>query len=242
MCEHMIKWLSCAGLIFASALSISCYATAQTEQRIDNIPMYGQPRIPRPDYLRRADDDFIREASNGFGGNREAASKAWAAQAEALLSKGNIDFAMRRYNQAWLLHPDNYKVYWGFGRVMLERDKLDESIEHLEKAKQLVDDPYQKVALLSDAGSAYSYKADSFPLEQGQERARYFTLANQNFRESTTLDPTYPNSWRRWAMSLYLEGQYSEAWEKVIKAQSMNAPPFPHAFLRKLEQKMPKPE
>jgi len=89
--------------------------------RIDNVPMYGQPQIPRPETHRKADEEFISQAAAKFGG-REQASKVWAAQAERFMAQGNHDFAMRRYNQSWLLNPNHYAPYWGFGRVMLERD------------------------------------------------------------------------------------------------------------------------
>ncbi|MBT9613202.1 MAG: hypothetical protein IV108_08050 [Burkholderiales bacterium] len=216
------------------------YATASDEQRIDNIPMYGQPGITRPDFLKKADEDFVKQASEGFG-SRESASKAWHTQAEQFVAKGDLDLAMRRYNQSWLLNPNNYQPYWGFGRVMLQRGKIEEAIQHLEKSKQLVDDQFQKVALLTDLGSAYSAQAERIPGSQAQDRERLFSLANQNFSESTALDPVYGNSWRRWAMSLYEQGNYADAWEKVKRARIQNARPFPPAFIRALEQKLPEP-
>ncbi|NVN91357.1 MAG: hypothetical protein HXX11_12250 [Desulfuromonadales bacterium] len=182
--------------------------------RIDNIPMYGQPQIERPEFLKKADEVFIKQATSGFG-SREAASKAWHAQAEKFMREGNMDYAMRRYNQSWLLNPDNYQPYWGFARFVAEQNKLDDAIAYLEKSKNLCDDNYQKVALLADAGSIYSYKADSIPHDRLDERARYFTLANRNFLESTGLDPKYPDAWLRWSHSLFREGKYAEAWEKL---------------------------
>jgi tetratricopeptide (TPR) repeat protein len=240
--HHKMSPRTIRSLLFLSALSLivlAGYAVAD-EQRIDNIPMYGQPAIPRPDLLKKADEDFIKQASEGIG-SREAASKAWFTEAEKFFARGDLDLAMRRYNQSWLLNPNNYQPYWGFGRVMLQRGKFDEGIQYLEKSKELVDDPYQKVALLADLGSAYSAKAGQTPTNQGQERERLFSLANQSFTESTTLDPTYGNSWRRWAMSLYEQGDFAGAWEKVKLAQAQNARPFPPAFLRALNQALPEP-
>lgn len=230
-------------LLALSALGLMAlpgYVTASDEQRIDNIPMYGQPAISRPDFLKKADEDFIKDASEAFG-SRVVASKAWSAQADQFTAKGDFDFAMRRYNQSWLLDPNNYQSYWGFGRVMLQQGKFDEAIQHIEKSKQLCDDQYQKVALLADLGSAYSTKAENTPIDQKQEKARAFSLANQSFSDSTSLDPTYGNSWRRWAMSLYEQGNFAGAWEKVKRARMQNARPFSPTFLQALEQKSPEP-
>jgi tetratricopeptide (TPR) repeat protein len=225
--------------VFAALILAGCVATGDT--RIDNIPMYGAPSIQRPDELKRADEGFIRQASEGLGG-RKKASQAWALQGDKFMGEGNLDFAMRRYNQSWLLDQNNYQAYWGFGRVMLQRGKVEEAIQHLEKSKQLVEDQLQKAALLSDLGSAYSVQAENAASGSAQDRARLFLMANQCFSESTALDPSYGNSWRRWAMSLYEQENYAGAWEKVKRARKENARPLPAAFIRALEQKMPEPK
>ena len=227
-------------ILLSTAMTWSVAPVSAQEQRIDNIPMYGQPAIPRPEQLKKADEDFIKEAVAGLG-TREAASKAWFAQGEEFLQKRNLDFAMRRYNQAWLLNPNNFQPYWGFGRVMLERGKFDEAIEHLERSKALVDDQRQKIALLVDLGTAYSVKAEAVSKASTADGARLFALANQAYSEALSVEPKYGNGWRRWAMSLYEQGDYAQAWEKVKQARAQNARPLPPAFLRALEQKMPEP-
>ena len=146
---------------------------------------------------------------------------------------------MRRYDQSWLLNPNSFRPYWGFGRVLLEQGQLDESIKYVEKANQLVDDEYQKVALLTDTATVYSVKARQ-QCQRVQRTHKYFSLANQYFEESTKLDPTYPNSWRSWARSLYFEGRFAEAWQKVNAARSCGAQ-FPLKFIKALEEKMPEP-
>ncbi len=229
-------------LLLCCAFEFFSCVTIPNDQRIDDIPMYGQPDISRPLFMKKLDQDFIKKAASGFGGNRKEASRAWAAVADDFLNNGNIHYAMRRYNQSWLLDPDSYKPYWGFGQIMVIRKKYDDAILYLEKAKKLIDDPYQKVALLVDAAIAYSYKAQSFSDNQTEERKRYFAIANSHFKESTILEETFPKSWQRWAYSLYDEGNYSEAWEKIEKARSLGADPYPKAFIDDLNSKMPEPK
>ena len=102
----------------------------------------------------------------------------------------------------------------------------------------MIDDKYQKVALLADIGATYTNLAQSGSAE---EKSRLFTLANTNFSEATALDSSYGNAWRRWAISLYEQSDYAGAWEKVKAAKANNARPFPPAFLQALEQKLPEP-
>ena len=212
---------------------------AQSESA-DKLPMFGQPRIARPENLKKADDVFIRDSTLRFG-NRNAGSNALATQGWTAIRSRQPDVAMQRFNQAWLLNPKNYRVFWGFGALMSERGRLVEALEHLETARQLVDDPAQRVALLCDLGTVHSEYAARLPADRQLERAQHFVLANSRFTESLENDPTYAMSWREWAISLYEQERYSEAWVKVKQAREYRAEPFPPDFLKKLSAKMPEP-
>ena len=219
---------------------ISTGARAQSDGA-DNLPMFGQPKIARPENLKQADEAFIRDSSLRFG-NRHAGSNTLAAQGWAALHAKQSAVAMQRFNQAWLLNPKNFRVFWGFGALMSERGRLGEALEYLEMARELIDDPAQRVALLCDLGTVYSEYAVRLPADRQLERAQNFVLANSRFTESLENDPKYAMSWREWAMSLYEQERYSEAWVKIKQARENGAEPFPPEFLRKLAAKMPEPK
>ena len=208
---------------------------------VDKLPMFGQPKIVRPENLRKADEAFIRNSTLRFG-TREAGSNALAAQGWTAIRAEQPNMAMEHFNQAWLLNPKNYRVFWGFGALMSQRGKLAEALEHLETARELIDDPTQRVALLCDLGTVHSEYATRLPAEGELERARHFVLANSRFTESLENDPHYAMSWREWAMSLYEQQRYSEAWIKVRRARELRAEPFPPEFLKKLSARMPEPK
>jgi tetratricopeptide (TPR) repeat protein len=232
----------------AAALScwLACFATglqpgyAQSDGA-EKLPMFGQPGIARSENLKKADEEFIRNSTLRFG-SRSAGSNALATQGWTAVRAKQLDVAMERFNQAWLLNPKNYRVFWGFGAIMSERGKLAEALEHLETARELVDDPAQRVALLCDLGTVHSEYAARLPADRQLERAQHFVLANSRFTESLENDPKYAMSWREWAMSLYAQERYSEAWVKVKQARENKAEPFPPDFLKKLSAKMPEPK
>jgi tetratricopeptide (TPR) repeat protein len=207
----------------------------------DKLPMFGQPKIARPDNLKKADEDFIRDVTLRFG-NRHAGSNALADQGWTALRSQQADLAMLRFNQAWLVNPKNFRAFWGFGAVLSQRGKLSEAIELLETARELLDDPTQRVALLCDLGTLHSEYAARLPRDRELERAQHFVLANSRFTESLENDPKYAASWREWAISLYKQERYSEAWIKVKQAQDLRAEAFPPDFLKKLAAKMPEPK
>jgi hypothetical protein len=80
------------------------------------------------------------------------------------------------------------------------------------------------------------------PADKQLERAHHFVVANNRFTESLELNPKYAPSWREWAMSLYDQERYSEAWVRVRQARALQAEPFPPEFLKKLSEKMPEPK
>lgn len=208
--------------------------------RIDNVAMYGQPRTPRPSVLQKADADFIRNVTKEFG-DAKRASDIWISQADRFLQQRNLDYAMRRYNQAWLLNPENYWAFWGFGRVSLELNHYDETIEHLERARALCDDNHQLPALLSDLATSYSFKAKYAPEVTPAQRSELFGKANDYFAQSTTMDPHYSGSWKRWAMSLHREARFAEAWAKVKQARIFGVADFPPEFMAALTKDLPEP-
>jgi tetratricopeptide (TPR) repeat protein len=203
----------------------------------DKLPMYGQPGVERPENLKKADETFVRDATLKFG-TRAAASRAMAAQGWAAMRNRNLDLAIERFNQSWLLNSKNYQAFWGFGAVLSERGKVAEAIEQLGTARELIDDSAQITALLSDVGAVNSEYAAHLPAGKQLERAHHFVVANQAFAESLDRDPNYAASWREWAISLYQQQRYSEALVKAQRAKELKAEPFPLQFLEDLQKKL----
>lgn len=207
----------------------------------ENLPMYGQPGIVRSDALKKADAAFARQATTKYG-SPGAASRVWAGQGWSSMRDGKPDLALEQFNRAWLLNSKNYQAFWGFGAVLSEQGKLEAAVEQLAAANRLIDEPAQKVALLSDLGSVYSELAARLPQDKQLDRAQYFVRANQCFAESLEIDPNYAPSWKEWAVSLYRQERYSEAWIKAKRAIELKAEPFPADFLNDLRKKNPEPK
>ena len=214
-------------------------AAAQSDgDATEKLPMYGQPEIARPEHLKKTDEAFIRDATFKFG-SRGAASRALSEQGWANVRKGMLDVAMRRFNEAWLLNPKNYQAFWGFGAVLSEQGELTAALEQLETARELVDDPKQRVLLLADLGTVHSVYGVRLPAERQLDRAQHFVIANNRFAEGLEIDPNNARSWRDWAISLYEQERYSEAWVKAKRAMELKAQPFPANFLENLKKKVP---
>jgi tetratricopeptide (TPR) repeat protein len=229
--------LGLAGLF----MNPSSTRAADSSLNSDTLPMFGQPKVTRPDNLKSADEAFIRDNTLRYN-TRQAASVAFAAQGWSSLKSQQLDTAMLRFNQAWLLNGKNYAAFWGFGAVLSARGRLLDAIEQLEAARELIDEPAQRPALLCDLATLHSEYAASLPAERQLERAQRFVGANNRFTESLENDPTFATAWREWAMSLYEQERYGEAWAKVKRARELRAEVLPPEFLKKLSAKMAEPK
>jgi tetratricopeptide (TPR) repeat protein len=242
MNAKLLRWRAVSVLTVWALCVLPGAAPGAQEINPDTLPMFGQPAITRPDDLKKADEVFIKNAVAKHG-NRTAASLAAVAQGWASLRSGKSALALRHFNEGWLLSPDNPGVFWGFGAVLSERGKLLEAIEQLETARELmINDAKQLVQLLADIGAVRSAYAVGLPRERELERAQQFSAANQRFSESLELDPEYAPSWRAWAISLYDQERYSEAWIKASRARELKAESLPADLLSKLKSKIAVPK
>jgi Tfp pilus assembly protein PilF len=85
------------------------------------LPMYGDPA--RAGKLKESDVAFIASIEKA-GQTRQAVAKDVLRAAWAHYQKTEYAQAMRKFNQVWLLDPENGDAYHGFAVITLVRDKL----------------------------------------------------------------------------------------------------------------------
>lgn len=117
--------------------------------------------------------ESVRESTNGNlqAGARRAIELGWQA-----FENKDFETAIRRFNQAWLLDPENPAIYWGFALVTHLRGEPLATVERwfAETEKRIPD----AVPLLSDHGRI---------LEERNEDKR----AVEYFSRALAIDPDY---------------------------------------------------
>jgi Flp pilus assembly protein TadD len=90
-----------------------------------------------------ADRRFVEEIGRIHKGDLKTGAKFSVAQGWDMFEKGNMDVAIRRFNQAWLLDPENPEIYWGFAVATHVRgDGLEQTERWFAEAeKRLATDP-----------------------------------------------------------------------------------------------------
>jgi Flp pilus assembly protein TadD len=189
-------------------------------ENMNELPMYGgQKKTPAQEL---ADQEFIKVATKD-GMTREVAAAYMADRGWEAVYKNDISSAMKKFNQAWLLNPNNAKAFWGFGVVAGRKGDLPESKKYLEKASQL--DP-KNSNIMSDL---------AFSLAQLEETKR----AEELFAAATKLDPKNENAFFLWAVLKFHSNDYKGAWEKVKEAKKLGGKTIDPNFIKDLSAKLP---
>ena len=118
------------------------YGCSSRETPLNEQPMYGN--IPPDPGLQKIHDKFIKTVIKDCG-SREAAIEQGLGTAWYFYSKNDFKTAIKRFNQVWLLDPNNAQVFYGFGLLMDRQGKEDDAIAFYKKSLEL--DPKNEKAI-----------------------------------------------------------------------------------------------
>lgn len=220
---------------------------------INLLPMYGYPGVQKTEAQKRLDEDFIRDVSKSQG-SRENAGKEFAARGWFYLEQGEAAISMQRFNQSWLLNPNNYMPYWGFGVLLKRQGKAAEGVPYFDKALSLIDGQHSdRPRLLADAAMAYADLGHSLATTDKSKSVQYFKKANSLAKETLILDSRFGDEALRlqwefreaYSYGAYVyhdQGSYEAAWEVVKKSRASGGYVFESGFIEELSMKMPEPE
>src|SRR5262249_44788085 len=119
----------------------------------------------------------------------------------------------------------------------VQRD-LNGSVAMLEKANALLQD---EPRLMTDLGRSYAYRGYVKSLNK-LDGASDYTQAEDLFKRSLALNPKYGDTYQQWAISLYNQRKYSEAWRKIHEVKKIDGKNLDPRFLEALEKELPDPD
>ena len=96
--------------------------------------MYGG--VEKSKEQRQIDKEFI-DACDKYFGSRDEATKHHIDRGWEYFYKHELDTAMMRFNQAWLLDSLNADIFWGFGNILGQQQKFQESLKFFDKSLKL---------------------------------------------------------------------------------------------------------
>lgn len=244
----MLKNKVSGSVIIASLSLLFSFSVGaeQDEVRIDEIPLYGGMDRSKVEELKKADEEFIADVIKEYG-SKEAASQAFVRQGFAYYQFDQLGVAVRRFNQAWLINPDNPEVYHGLASVMYDQGDNCGSMGMFEKGLVLDTSVLNasEAGFLADAAMVISLCAldNSHSKKESQElteKSDHLFLKAETLANATDV-PISHYVYDKWWQALYWRGDYQESWEKVFDMRDAGAEPDELA-IDHLKSKMPEPK
>lgn len=115
-------------VVFAACNRIHCVPD------LDLIPMYGDSERCKAQV--DLENKFIKSCKMQYN-TRDEACREMVRFGWKHYAKGDLDTAMRRFNQAWLLDSLNADIYWGFGMILTDRGSFSEAVSYYNRALQI---------------------------------------------------------------------------------------------------------
>lgn len=209
------------------------YAAAQP---VDQLPMYGAPGRTVSPAVKAIDDKLISDTTKYYG-SLEKASQAFVGNGFAYYKRNDLVAAMRRFNQAWLLDPNNPEAYWGFAAVLHNKGKNCEAMVQFQKALSF--GRYVE-GMIPDAARITTLCAVDDKSLSEEDRDKLFANADALYAEALAKDPNKGYVYGSIATARYWRGQYAEAWQAVKLART-NGDKLPEQFLNLLRAKLAEP-
>lgn len=232
-------------LIFVSTILSACVNPqhakyAANNNRINFIPMYGSPDIKKTESQKLADKKFIKTVIKNSGSRKKAATEfsAWGWSEKR---KGNVKNSISRFNQSWLIDPNYYQPYWGFGAVALVEKNPKKAAMFFEKALSLIDEEKEKPRLQVDTARAYAWQASKIKKTDSIISEKLYKKANKLIDKALNLDPKYRKAYSMGGIISYDQGNFKRAWEIVKKSRDSDSYKFDSKFIEKLSKLMPEP-
>ena len=205
------------------------------EVPLNEQPMYGN--IPPDLELQKIHDKYIKTVITDHG-SREAAILGGLETAWYFYSKNDFKTAIKRFNQVWLLDPNNAEVFYGFGLLMDRQSKTDDAITFYRKSLEL--DPNNEKAMCCLASISCKKALKNKAYDEFEKSLLLYQKAIDITKETGHTD-FIGRIYAEWAIGLYYKEDDAEAWKKVKLARQNGAKVNPD-FIKELSRSMPEPK
>ena len=208
--------------------ALLCVVSLWSHAQINLQPKYGG-QTKNPAQLA-ADAELLAAADKAFGNDRIKAANEVATRGWALLRGGKLDDAMRRFNQAWLLNPEDGSALWGMAVIEMGRQRMASGHALFEEAAK---------TMSQDIDFQVDYVRTKAQLADSEAELKEIWL---EFARIHTKAPDHTLNLQNWAISYFLVERYQDAWGKILLAEKTpRARELDPNFIKALSDKMPRP-
>jgi hypothetical protein len=203
-------------LIIKTSLLLILISSMPTSADSSLLPMYGgEDRKNNPE-LSKKDNEFIVKATRSFSG-REHAAEGYVERGFDMYSQNKSNKAMQRFNQAWLLNPNNPYAYLGFGLLLKDEKKSC-------KANAMFMQAHKKGLNESGFLADYAHTTTVCALtKENQLQKKLFSDTNDlyNLAIQTPNDALRAYVYHSWAKSYFLQKDFSNSLAMIEQSKKL---------------------
>jgi tetratricopeptide (TPR) repeat protein len=182
----------------------------------------------------KADNDFIEEILKHYDNKQEASKKMTELGFQYLYERRDFQTAMKRFNQAYLLEPNNADIYYGYGTVYFNLDAMEKAREQFDKG--LLKNPKHS-KMLTDYGTTYLGDYYNSVNTDPKEAIEKLDNSVKYLEKSYSIDEKNSDTiYKLSIINMYL-GNCKKANKYLEKADKMKNPNITEEFKAKLKQK-----
>ena len=220
-------------LLFAIFFSVPVFAQqityeqwqAEAKTEINLQPEYGN--APKNEGQKQADRDFIKIALKSDTTPLKA-SEHLVSLGFTYLYRGDLETAMRRFNQAWLLDPKNENAYWGYGAIYASFNDYKMALDMYEKG--LAINP-KSSNILTDKATMYMV---SFEKNQNVDDLK---TATEIFKQSYIIDRTNQNTLFKLSICYFFSNDCTNAMKYYNECKKLGGKPITSDYTNALMAK-----
>jgi tetratricopeptide (TPR) repeat protein len=206
-------FITVSSLVFGQAISYSAWKEeARNNSRL--LPKYG--KAEKTPEQKKADKELI-DAYVAQAGSRSKGSELLIRLGFNYLYKGDLRTAMYRFNQAWLLDPQNPNVNWGFGAVYFLLGDFPKALEQYDEGLKADENNSN---ILTDKATIYMTRY----MDSNNEKD--YNQALSLFKKSYSVNPTYQNTLFKISVCYFLKKDCDNAWKYYDECQILGGEPI----------------
>lgn len=219
----VLLFMFSAGL-FAQGMTLGEW-NEQAKTNIRLLPKYGNAeKLPEQ---KEADEKFINEMMlpEKFNGDRAAASAHMIRLGFNYLYRGDIKTAMYRFNQAYLLDPENTDIFWGYGVVYMVLGDSERGLQQYDEG--LKSNP-KNTNILTDYGTYYIGQYSEDKKNSQLDKALEYLLKSYSY------DKTNPHTLFKLSVVYMLKDDCTKALDFYEQCKAIESNPMTEEFVAEL--------
>lgn len=189
---------------FVACLSLISCKKEVCPQGIDALPMYG--RVQKCKIQLDNDRKFVEVCEEQYGSKDQACQEmlrfGWKHFAD-----GNLDDAMKRFNQAWMLDSLDADVYAGFANVLTAKGEFNESLGYFDRSLSLKP---------QSAGVLFASATSSMHTYDETHDRRYLERTIAHLKQSLAINPSNESGYAM-LTTAYAHSEQKDSARKYLK-------------------------